>query len=169
VRHCVADAARDDAGFVLIEAVAATALIAICAGAALAAAVAVTHAAARTVSAAELTVTAQNVVTDLRAATAYDSVELAGLGGRSVSFQTQEPGPTGSPRPVTISVSVTRAPAGVEIGSVTVRAADGAAITICAVLVQEAPAPGSVLPASTPAPVPTDAPDGADAADEITL
>src|SRR5450755_3898624 len=145
---------RDDAGFLLIEAVVAVALVAICAGAALAAVAAVTHAAARTRATPSLTLTAQNILTDLRAATAYDPAELTALAGRSTAFDAVEPGVAGTPRRVHIVASVTRSGLDSFVGAVTARSTDGLTVTLQATLVQEAPAPGSVISANTPAPNP---------------
>jgi type II secretory pathway pseudopilin PulG len=138
----------------LVEAIVAVALVAVCAAAALTAAAAVTHATARAFPAAALSSTAQNVLTDLRAATAYDPDELAALVNRSVSFEASEPAPDGSAQaPIRITAAVTRsARTDAYVGSVTARASDGNAVTVQATLVQEAPAPGSVIPASTPPP-----------------
>jgi prepilin-type N-terminal cleavage/methylation domain-containing protein len=159
-----------DDGFVLLEAIVAVAIIAICAGAALAALSAFAHDAGRALPAASLTVSAQNVLTDLRAATAYDPAELAGLAGRSTTFTATEPGPSGSPLPVAITVDVVPATSpGSDVGVVTARAPSGAAVTVSATLAAEAPAPGSVVPASTPPPN-ADAPGAAtDSPDTITL
>ncbi len=137
----------------LVEALIAVALVGVCIGAIATAVLAVSHATARTMPAAALTLTAQNVLTDLRAATAYDPDQLAALDGRSTAFSVNEPGPNGSPQAIRIEARVTRsAVTGASIGSVTARAANGIAVTLDATLVQEAPAPGSVLPASTPPP-----------------
>jgi type II secretory pathway pseudopilin PulG len=142
---------KNEAGFLLIEAVVAVALIAVCAGAALAAVAAVTHAAARTLATPALTLTAQNILTDLRAATAYDPAQLAAIAGRSISFDAAEPGAAGANRTIQIVASVTLTGEDRYVGTVTARAADGSTVTVAATLVQEAPAPGSVIPASTPA------------------
>ena len=143
----------DEAGFLLVEAVVAVAVIAVCAGAALAAAAAVMHAGARSLPAPALTLTAQNILTDLRAATAYDPLQLAGLAGRSTAFDVDEPGPNGTTQRVHIVAGVTRSAAtNTYVGSVTARASNGTVVTIESTLVQEAPAPGSVVSASTPPP-----------------
>jgi hypothetical protein len=108
----------------------------------------VTHATARTLATPALTLSAQNVLTDLRAATAYDPVQLAALAGRSISFDAAEPASTGGSRRVHIVASVTRSPAsGAYAGFVTASAPDGSAASVQATLVQEAPAPGSVIAA----------------------
>lgn len=142
-----------EAGFLLVEAVIAAVLVAICAGAALAAVAAVTHARAHARPAAALTLSAQNILTDLRSATAYDGAQLASLAGRSTAFDADEPGPDGAPRRVHIVVGVTRdATTQAYVAEVTATATGGASVTIHGTLVQEAPAPGSVVSASTPAP-----------------
>ncbi len=147
-----APAASNEAGFLLVEAIVAVALIAVCAGAALAAVAAITHAAARAVPAAALTLTAQNVLTDLRAVTAYDPLQLAALAGRSVTFDALESDAAGAPQPVHISAQVVGSATQGYVGSVTVRGQNGTSVTVQATLVQEAPAPGSVVPAGTPPP-----------------
>ncbi len=136
-----------------MEAVLAAALIAVCAGAALAAVAAVMHAQAHAQPASSLTFTAQNILTDLRAATAYDPLQLATLAGRSAGFDADESEADGKQRHLHIVVSVTRLAANQPtVAHVTVSAANGTTVTIDGTLVQEAPAPGSVLSASTPPP-----------------
>jgi hypothetical protein len=136
-----------------MEAVVAVALIALCAGAALAAVAAVTHATARTLRSPGLTLTAQNILTDLRAATAYDPAQLAALDGKSTAFDVREPGlVAGALHRVHVVANVTRSSLNSYVGAVTVRSDDGTAVTIRTTLVQEAPAPGSVVSASTPPP-----------------
>ena len=144
----------------LIEALVAVALVAICAGAALAAVVAVTHAAAHAAPAPGFVSTAQNVLTDLRAATAYDAGAVAALAGRSTEFDVDEPGSGGTTQRVHITIAVTAAANGADTATVTVRSSAGAA-TAQTSLAPEAPAPGTVLPASTPAPAAARAPDDA--------
>jgi Tfp pilus assembly protein PilV len=161
VKTCAAVRASSEAGFLLLEALIAVALVAICAGAALAAVVAVMHAMSRALPAPGLTVSAQNVLTDLRAATAYDPAELAALSGKSTAFTADEPAPDGSLRPVRITVGVTTTATGAaQHATVTATASDGSAVTLAATLIQEAPAPGSVVPAAgpTPAPLESDVP-----------
>ena len=137
----------DDAGFLLVEAVLAVALIALCAGAALTAVVAATHAVAHARAEPALTLTAQNVLTDLRAATAYDPVALAAAAGQSSSFDASEPDAAGTTRSVHIVAGVSRADSGGYLGTVTVSGSDGTTVPVQATLVQEAPAPGSVVSA----------------------
>jgi hypothetical protein len=163
VKRCSSAGRTDEAGFLLMEAVVAIALIAVCAGAALAAVAAITHATARTLTTPALTLTAQNILTDLRAATAYDPAQLAALDGKSTSFDAEEAGGAGAVRRVRIVATVTRSGQDSYVGAVTARSADGATVTVQATLVQEAPAPGSVVSASTPAPDPPRYTDGASA------
>jgi type II secretory pathway pseudopilin PulG len=141
-----------EAGFLLVEAIFAVALVALCAVAALAAVAATTHAAAHARAESELTLSAQNVLTDLRAVTAYDPDQLAALADRSAAFDADEPGADDAPRHVHIVASVSRAAAGSYIGSVIATGPGGTAVTVRATLVQEAPAPGSVVSAASPAP-----------------
>lgn len=150
------DPGHAQAGFVLLEAVVAVALIAIAVTATLAAAASAIHATAGSLSAATLSSTAQNVLTDLRATTVYDPDQLASLAGRSVTFTAMEPGPAGSPVPVTIRVIVaSSAAADSYTGSVTARALHGGEVTVTRALAQEAPAPGTVLWASPLSTAPT--------------
>ncbi len=151
-----APAARSgEAGFLLLEAVVAVALVAVCACAVLATVAAVTKATARSLPAAALSLTAQNILTDLRAATAYDPNGLASLAGKAAAFDATESTPDGSGRTVHLTVTVGAADAaGTYVCSVTARTSDAAAVTLQAGLTAEAPAPGSVVPASTPGPSP---------------
>jgi hypothetical protein len=129
---------------------------------------AVTLARAHAAPTSALTLSAQNILTDLRAATAYDPAQLAALAGGTLTFDADEPAPDGTTRRVHIVVTVTRAaPAAPYAAHVTVSAANGTSVHLDGTLVQEAPAPGSVISASTPAP-PGDVPLSADT-DEITL
>jgi type II secretory pathway pseudopilin PulG len=151
---CSSPAGRSaQAGFVLVEAVVAVALIALSAGAALAAVAAVTHASAHAAAEPALTLTAQNVLTDLRAATAYDPAGLAALAGRSAAFDADEPVGDDAPRRVHVVAGVAGTAADGYTATVTVSRPDGASVTVSSPLVQEAPAPGSVVPAATPGPV----------------
>jgi hypothetical protein len=153
VNSCADPRRPDEAGFLLVEALVAVALVAICGGAALAAVVAVMHATARSLPAPALSGTVQNILTDLRAATAYDPAQLAALAGRGTTFDADEPGPDGEPRRVHITASVIHeAATDTYVGSVTARASNGTRVTFAARLVQEAPAPGAVIPAGTPPP-----------------
>lgn len=141
------------AGFVLVEAVVAVALIALSAGAALAAVAAITQANAHAAAEPALTLTAQNVLTDLRAATAYDPAQLAALAGRSSAFDADEPAGGAATRRVHVVAGVAGTPADGYTATVTVSEPGGASVTVRSILVQEAPAPGSVVPAATPGPV----------------
>jgi hypothetical protein len=158
VRRCASAGPSTEAGFLLVEAVLAAALIALSAAAALGAVAIVMHAAARAVPAAELTATAQNVLADLRAATAYDPAQLAALGGRTVAFDAIEPAAGGVAQRVRVSVSIVPASqAAPAEATVTAAGAAGAVVTLRSALVQEAPAPGSVVPATAPPPAAHDA------------
>jgi prepilin-type N-terminal cleavage/methylation domain-containing protein len=93
---------------------------------------------------------ATNVLTDLRAASAYDPAMLAALDGRRVTARLAFPG-THGPRIVVMTAAVARqaAPAGGSgeyLATVTATAADGTSVTERVTLVAEAPAPGSRLP-----------------------
>ncbi|MFY9780469.1 MAG: type II secretion system protein [Candidatus Baltobacteraceae bacterium] len=97
---------------------------------------------------------ALNVLTDLRAATAYDGAFLAKLAGRSTSQKLTLAGPAGS-RSLVVTATVTPQGNGVYVAAVTAATLDGVAVTEQAVLTQEAPAPGSVVddtPSASPAP-----------------
>jgi Tfp pilus assembly protein PilV len=136
----------------MIEAMIAVVLIAVCAGTVLAVSAAVEHQRARQRPTAALSLSAQNVLTDLRAATAYDPAELADLVGRSISFSAIEPGPGGAAQ--TLQVSVTLRPtatAGLVAAAVTVQNAAGQTATMGSTLAAEVPAPGSVVAGQTPA------------------
>jgi hypothetical protein len=152
VKQCANSHRSDEGGFLLVEALISVAMIGVCAGALIAAIVAVTHATAHRLPTSSLMLTAQDILTDLRAATAYDSGQLAALAGRTAAFDVAETGPDGLPHSVHIVAGVTRSAAtGAYVGSVTARGFNGAVVTIQATLVQEAPPPGSVVPAGTPA------------------
>lgn len=146
--------ARGEAGFLMVEAIVGVALIGMCAGIVMAAVVAVSHqTAARPAAAAALASTAQNIVTDLRAATAYDGAQIAQLIGRSTAFDVTENDAAGLPHTLHVVAAVTAGELdGAAVVSVTVRNAAGTAASVQATLVQEAPAPRSIVPAFTPAP-----------------
>lgn len=153
MRRCTPAGPGNEAGFLLVEAVLAAALLALSAAAALGAVAIVTHAMARTAPAAELTATAQNVLADLRAATAYDPIQLAALAGRTIAFDALEPAAGGVPRRVHINVSIAAATATAPAQAmVTASGVAGAVVTLRCALVQEAPPPGSLVPAGTPPP-----------------
>ncbi len=93
---------------------------------------------------------ALNVLSDLRAATAYDGDALARIAGRSSSASIVRDG-----KPVTITVSIGAADAnGAAIAQVTATDALGATATEQQTLYVEAPAPGSVIDQPSPAPAP---------------
>jgi type II secretory pathway pseudopilin PulG len=136
----------------LVEALVGVGIVAIVAGAALAGVATVTHSAAHELSRSALRATAQNVLTDLRAATAYDPIELAGLSGTSVSFSA-----TDGDSPTTITVRVGIASDRTYPATVEARAADGTTVTLDGVLAAEAPAPGTIDAPSSPEPAATPA------------
>ncbi len=139
-----------EAGFFMLEAVIAIALIAVCAGSVMAAIVAMQHQSAMTEPSAALAQDALNVLTDLRAATAYDAAELGAVAGRSAAFDVTEPAPGGTQR-LHVVVTVTRPAASQRaVASVTVRNALGQSATAQRELVQEAPLPNSVLNPQAP-------------------
>lgn len=140
-----------EGGFLLIEAIVGTAIVALCAGAAFLAIVTVQHQLAVAERRSALTLTAQNMLTDLRAATAYDPAQLAALPGRATEFDFTEPGSDGSPRTLHATVTATRTtpPARTTV-LVTVRNALGQSATVQSTLSVEAPAPGSVLAGEEP-------------------
>jgi len=89
---------------------------------------------------------AANVLTDLRAASAYDPAMLAAMDGRRVSTRLALPGGSG-PRIVEVTAGVARQPAAGEyLATVTATAADGTSVTQRVTLTAEAPAPGSRVP-----------------------
>ena len=139
----------------MVEAVMAIALMALCAGTVMGAVVLVQHQLAIATPSAELLSSAQNVLTDLRAATAYDAAALNALDGRSETFDIVEPAPGRSAQPLHISVRIARVSADAAlVASISVRNARGQSVNIASTLVQEAPAPGSIVPAATPTPEP---------------
>lgn len=142
-----------ETGFLTIEAVIAIALMALGAGTVMAAILAVWHQTAAGQPRAALTSSALNVLTDLRAATAYDGRQLAALAGGSIQFDLTEPAPSGSPQPRHIIAAIgAMTPGGAAVATVTVSDAHGGTVTLHSTLVQEAPAPGSVLSAGTLSP-----------------
>jgi prepilin-type N-terminal cleavage/methylation domain-containing protein len=89
---------------------------------------------------------ASNVLTDVRAASAYDPAMLASLNGRRVSARIALPGAQG-PRVVQLTAGVARqTDAGEYLATVTATAADGTSVTQQVTLTAEAPAPGSRVP-----------------------
>jgi len=141
-----------EAGFFLLEAVIAIALIAVCAGSVLAAIVAMQHQAALAEPSAALTLDALNVLTDLRAVTAYDPDELAALAGRSAAFDVTEPLGGGTQRLHVVVTVIGPTASQRAVASVTVRNAQGQAATAQRELAQEAPPPDFVLEPQAAAP-----------------
>jgi type II secretory pathway pseudopilin PulG len=145
----------DERGFTLIEALVAAGILAFVLVCALGAAGAAVRGAKSAAPRAALAEIAQNVLADLRAASAYDPEELAALGAAgSRRFTLDEPQADGSSAQRTVTAAVVPNAAGAGyIATVTVDDAAGNTISMHSTLVQEAPAPGSVLPLSTPPPV----------------
>lgn len=144
---------ENERGFTLIEALVATGVLTVvllCALGAVAGAVRATNSAAPRAALAEI---AQNVLADLRAATAYDPDELASLAATGTRrFTLDEPPTDGASAQRNVTASVAPNPAGGYSATVTVEDAAGNTVTMHSTLVQEAPVPGSVLPLSTPLP-----------------
>lgn len=135
-------------GFTLLEAAVATALTcAVVLG--LVATVARTlHANATLVERAALTDDALNVLSDLRATTAYDADALARIAGRTTNATIVSDGQT-----IAVTVAVGSAgPATPVIANVTVTNGSGESATLSRQLYVEAPAPGSVIDEPSPAP-----------------
>ncbi len=152
-RMLTAQCKLHEAGFMMIEAVIATALVAVCAGAVLSAVLSIQHRTLFAQPSAALTLTAQNVLTDLRAATAYDGAELNGLGGRNADFDGSQPSPNGSPEPIHIRLSVSMPAAnGALVAAVRVSDAQGRSAAVQTTLTREVPAPGSNVAAEAPSP-----------------
>lgn len=142
-----------DDGFTLIEALVAVGIAAIVIGATLAATMMSLRVAGSLAPRAAAMATAQNVLADLRAATAYDAAYLsrvAALGPRS--FSPSEPDTGGGPqvRYITVTVRPISESPGYR-ASVTVGLGEELldAVTLQSTLVQEAPAPGSTVMLST--------------------
>jgi type II secretory pathway pseudopilin PulG len=111
-----------ESGFTLIEAVVATALLAIGIGGAMSAVLCVLRPIADNNRSALLTVVVQNVLTNLRAASAYDISTLAGAAGTSgktTRFTVVEGDGVSSPVPIDVTVAYD-APASTPNGPVTV-------------------------------------------------
>jgi len=93
---------------------------------------------------------ALNVLSDLRAATAYDGDALAHIAGRNSTATIVRDG-----KPVTIAISIGPADAnGAVVAKVTATDATGATATEQQTLYVEAPAPGSVIDQPSPGPAP---------------
>jgi type II secretory pathway pseudopilin PulG len=149
-------AARDDErGFTLIEALVAAGILTVVLVCALGAVTAAVRAANGAAPRSALAEAAQNVLADLRAATAYDPDELTALaaaGPRQFSFDEPQTDGSSVRRDVTAAIVPNASEAGYA-ASVTVSDATGNSVSMHSTLVEEAPAPGSVLPLSTPPPV----------------
>ncbi len=135
-------------GFTLLEAAIATALTcAVVLG--LAATVAhALHANATLAERAALTDDALNVLSDLRAATAYDAGALAQITGRTTNATIVR---NGQSLAVTVAVG-SSGPATPTIANVTVTDPNGESATMSRQLYVEAPAPGSVIDEPSPSP-----------------
>jgi type II secretory pathway pseudopilin PulG len=151
-----------EAGFTLAEATVAVALVGMGVGGVVAALLSVMRPVAEQRASAVLTNTAQNILADLRAATAYGTTSLSGLAGRGLSLRIVEPRADGTNESIAVRETFADAGSGV---AVTIECADpsGHAVAVSAPLVREAPEPGSVVTAdpslryepSTPPPQPT--------------
>lgn len=145
----------DERGFSLIEAVVAVGILTVAVLCAMGAVTAAVRAAANGAPRAALTVTAQNVLADLRAASAYDASELSELvaaGSRRLSIEASQTEGPATAQNVTVAIAPNASGAGYT-ATVTVDDASGNTVTLQSTLVQEAPAPGSVIPLSSPPPV----------------
>ena len=112
------------------------------------------HATARSDSRANLTTHALNILSDLREATAYDSDALKRIAGRTTAATFPvEYGNGDSTLTATINVAPGSG-SGPLWASVTVTDATGVSVTERQSLSVEAPAPGSVIDQTTPAPAP---------------
>jgi type II secretory pathway pseudopilin PulG len=132
-------------GFTLLEALAALALTALAIAGVAGSVAACLHVTARSQTKLLLAADAQNVLTDLRAATAYDPALLAALAGRSTSVRLTFSGAHGT-RTVALDADVARPSLpGSYLATVTATAPDGTAVSQSVTLTQEAPAPGSRL------------------------
>ncbi len=149
-------AARDhERGFTLIEALVAAGILTVVLLCALGAVTAAVRAANGAAPRSALAEAAQNVLADLRAATAYDPAELTALaaaGPRQFSFDEPQADGSSVRRNVTAAVVPNASEAGYT-ATVTVSDASGNSVSMHSTLVEEAPAPGSVLPLSTPPPL----------------
>jgi len=133
-------------GFTLLETLAAAAITGIAVLGVAGAVAASLYGSARSETRLLLADDASNVLTDLRAASAYDPAMLAAMDGRRVSARLALPGSPG-PRIVEVTAGVARqAPAGEYFATVTATAADGTSVTQRVTLADEAPAPGSRVP-----------------------
>jgi prepilin-type N-terminal cleavage/methylation domain-containing protein len=130
-------------GFTLLETLVALAIAAIAIAGVAGAVTSSLYASARSETKILLAADASNVLTDLRAAGAYDPAALAAMAGRSASARLVLPG-SREPRVVAIEARVVRdATPDRYLASVTASAPDGTSVTQQVTLVVEAPAPGS--------------------------
>jgi hypothetical protein len=158
----VARTDSNEAGFTLAEAAIAVALVGLGVGGIVAAMLSVMRPVAEQSAGVVLTTTAQNILADLRAATAYGTTSLSGLAGRALSFSVVEPRPDGTNASIAVRESFAAAGSGVVV---TIQCSDpsGHAVAMSAPLVREAPEPGSIVTAdpsmryepSSPPPQPT--------------
>jgi Tfp pilus assembly protein PilV len=150
------------AGFTLAEAAVAVGVVAIGAGGVVAAMLSVTRPTAQQVASATLTTTAQNVLADLRAASAYGTTSLGALAGQRKSFTIGERRADGTTEAISVTEAFAADANGV-MATVTCTDPAGRSVALSAPLVREAPEPGSVVTAdpslryepSTPPPRPT--------------
>ena len=157
-------APRDgERGFTLIEALVAGGILTVVLACVLGAVTAAVRASNSAVPRAALAETAQNVLADLRASTAYDPEELAALAAAGTRRLTAvDPQADGSSAQHDITAAVAPNASGTGyIATVTVEDAGGNIVTMHSTLVQEAPAPGSVIPLSTPPPTRSGSPGAA--------
>lgn len=152
-------AAQD--GFSLIEAIVAVGIFSIAIGGMIAAMLAVLKPMAESRWSAQLTTVAQNVLTDLRAASAYDTAVLAAAEAKRTTFTVPDPSASGSvvPPPLSVTVTYVRPNPGAPMHAV-VQVADAQrhVVRVDGVLVHEAPYPGEVVAAGPPLSMPTPIP-----------
>jgi Tfp pilus assembly protein PilV len=131
-----------EAGFSLIEATLAVALLTLGAGGVLEALITATHVRATPLTTARLLTSANNLITDLRAATAYESAAQAQTFAlpKGSAIAMSQPMPGGTPLPMTCTPSVAAG-----ILTVTCTDAEGHTAQATAFLGQQAPAPGSTI------------------------
>lgn len=170
-RSAHADLAHEE-GFSLIEAIVAVAIFSVAAGGMLSATLAVMRPIADSRWNAQLTSVAQNVLADVRAASAYDTSVIAYNVGQQNTFSVPNlgaslaPGSHVLPPPYQVVVSYWRKDANSPVHAI-VRVADAQQhlVQVDGVLAQEAPAPGSIVSpqpslnlASPPPPAPVQTP-----------
>jgi type II secretory pathway pseudopilin PulG len=154
-------AARGEAGFTLAESAVAVGVVAIGAGGVVAALLSVMRPTAEQIASATLTTTAQNVLSDLRAATAYGTTSLSSLAGKRTSFAIRELRPDGTAQAISVTEAFAADAGGVAV-TLTCADASGRTVAVTAPLVREAPEPGAVMTADpalryepSPTPQPT--------------